>query len=316
MAKSEVHVAEYSVVANAPAQVVFDTYVQAERWPQLFTNIVHAEYLTREEGQDAVELWALAGENAVRHWVSRRTIDREGLRVAFTNDPALPPLAEAGGEWTFAPLPDGSTKVVIRHEFSLVEGADIPPERIAKEFEKHSTRQLAELKTAAERAEELVDLTVDFEDPLFVGGSAEDAWVVLYEADKWPERLSHVKALTMTEDVPGIQFFDMDTTTSDGRPHRTRSVRVCLPHRKIVYKQVQPPPLLEVHTGHWSFTPTREGVVVASRHTVTIRPAKLHLLGEGTTVEDARKYLRRILSTNSMTNLRLAKSYAEEKAGV
>jgi len=31
---------------------------------------------------------------------------------------------------------------------------------------------------------------------------------------------------------------------------------------------------------------------------------------------DARNYLRRVLSTNSMTNLRLAKTYAEERAGV
>jgi C7-C12 aromatase (ARO/CYC) len=331
VAKSEVHVAEYSVLAQAPAQVVFDTYVRAERWPQLFTNVVHTEYVSRADDQDAVEIWALQGENAVRHWVSRRTVDASGLRVAFTNDPAPAPLAEAGGEWAFVPRPDGTTKVVIRHEFSLVEGADIPPERIAKEFGKHSVRQLEELKAAAERAQELVDLVVDFEDPLFVGGSAQDAWVMLYEADKWPERLSHVKALTMTEDFdrsgsaasgathdpdrsPSIQFFDMDTTTSDGRPHTTRSVRICLPHRKIVYKQVQPPPLLEVHTGHWSFTPTREGVIVGARHTVTIRPRMLHLLGDGTTIDDARRYLRRVLSTNSMTNLRLAKSYAEERA--
>ncbi len=315
MAKSEVHVAEYSVLAQAPAQVVFDTYVRAERWPQLFTNVVHTEHLSRADDQDTVEIWALRGENAVRHWVARRTVYADGLRVAFTNDPAPAPLAEAGGEWSFIPQPDGATKVVIRHEFSLAEGVDVPPERIAQEFEQHSVRQLAELTAAAERAGELADLIVDFEDPLFIGGTAEDAWVMLYEADKWPERLSHVKALTMTEDVPGIQFFDMDTTTSDGRPHTTRSVRICLPHRKIVYKQVQPPPLLEVHTGHWSFTPTREGVIVGARHTVTIRPDKLHLLGDGTTIEDARRYLRRVLSTNSMTNLRLAKSYAEERAG-
>jgi C7-C12 aromatase (ARO/CYC) len=315
VAKSEVHVAEYSVLAQAPAQVVFDTYVRAERWAQLFSNVVHTEYVSQDDGADAVEIWALRGEDAVRHWVSRRTIDREGLRVAFTNDPAPAPMAEAGGEWSFVPQPDGGTKVTIRHEFSLLDGADVAPERIAAEFEKHSTRQLRELKAAAERADELVDLIVDFEDPLFIGGTAEDAWVMLYEADKWPERLAHVKSLTMTEPEPGVQFFDMDTTTSDGRPHTTRSVRICLPHRKIVYKQVKTPPLLEVHTGHWSFTPTREGVIVGARHTVTIRPEKLELLGAGTTVDDARRYLRQVLSTNSMTNLRLAKSYAEERTG-
>nr|WP_245667476.1 hypothetical protein [Actinomadura macra] len=36
------------------------------------------------------------------------------------------------------------------------------------------------------------------------------------------------------------------------------------------------------------------------------------LLGDGMTVEGARKYLRKVLSANSMGNLRLAKEYAEE----
>ena len=316
MGKNEIHVVEYSTVAQAPAQVVFDTYVRAERWAQIFTNIVHTEYVTRGDGQDAVEVWALQGNDAIRHWTSRRTIDAEGRRVEFTNDPAIAPMEEAGGEWAFVAQPDGSTKIICRHEFSLVEDAKVPPARIAQEFEKHTNKQLAELKDAAERADELAELVVDFEDPLFIGGAVEDAYKMLYEADKWPERLTHVSALTMTEDEPNVQFFDMETTTSDGRPHTTRSVRICLPHRKIVYKQIQTPALLDVHTGHWSFTPTPEGLIAGARHTVTIKKSGLPVLGEDTTVTDARKYLRRVLSTNSMTNLRLAKTYAEERAGV
>lgn len=314
--KSETHAAEYSITAAAPAEVAFGVMLDIERWPQLFSSIVHAEYARRGDAGELVKIWGLQGDNAVRHWTSRRVIDREGLRISFTNEPAIPPMSEAGGEWTFSPRPDGTTTITIRHEFSLVPDSKVPASRIIQEFEKHSKVQLAQLKDAAERAEELEDLIVDFEDPLFVAGSAEDAWKMLYEADKWPERLAHVASLTMTEDVPNIQFFDMDTTTSDGRPHTTRSVRVCLPYYKIVYKQILTPPLLEVHTGHWAFTPTREGLLVGARHTVTIRKDKLHLLGEGTTVEDARRYLRRVLSGNSMTNLRLAKTYAEEQAGI
>lgn len=315
MGTTELHVAEYSTVASAPARTVFETYLAVERWAQLFTPIVHAEYVERSETGDTVAIWALRGDDAVRTWTSRRIIDAEGLRVSFTNEDPVPPLADAGGEWSFVPLPDGTTKIVARHEFGLSPDAKVPPERILAEIEKHTVRQLEELAAASQRSEELVELILDFEDPLFAGGRAEDAWVMLYEADKWPERLAHVENLTMTEDVPNIQFFSMDTTTSDGKPHTTRSVRVCLPHRKIVYKQIQTPPLLEAHTGHWSFETTPEGVVLGSRHTVTIRPEKLALLGPDATVQDARNYLRRVLSTNSMGNLRLAKTYAEEKAG-
>ncbi len=313
MTKNEVTVVEHSLVVHAAAEVVFEQYLQAHRWPQFFSNVVHVQYAEQASDADVIEVWALRGPDAVRHWTSRRTVDREGLRVAFTNEPALPPMAEAGGEWSFAPTGDGATTVTVRHEFSLLPDAPVDPATVGAELAKHSTRQLTELAAAAENADTLLDLIVDFEDPLYVGGAAEDAWKMLYEADKWPERLAHVAKLTMTEEVAGIQFFDMDTTTSDGRPHTTRSVRVCLPYSVIVYKQLQPPPLLSVHTGHWRFTPTREGVIVGARHTVTINPERLDVLGAGATVEDARRYLRKVLSTNSMGNLRLAKGYAEEQ---
>jgi hypothetical protein len=118
----------------------------------------------------------------------------------------------------------------------------------------------------------------------------------------------------MTEDVKNIQFFDMDTKTQDGRPHRTRSVRICFPHTLIVYKQIGLPPLLSAHTGHWKFTPVPEGIVVSARHTATIKPSALDLLRPGATVADARRYLRKQLAANSMGNLRLAKAFAEERA--
>ncbi|BFO18369.1 hypothetical protein SHKM778_47570 [Streptomyces sp. KM77-8] len=90
-------------------------------------------------------------------------------------------------------------------------------------------------------------------------------------------------------------------------------MRVCLPGNKIVYKQISLPALLDGHTGHWVFTETPEGVVAHARHTATIKPSALPLLGEGTTVADARKYLRRVLSTNSLQTLRYAQQFAEER---
>ncbi|BFO18355.1 hypothetical protein SHKM778_47430 [Streptomyces sp. KM77-8] len=56
-------------------------------------------------------------------------------------------------------------------------------------------------------------------------------------------------------------------------------MRVCLPGNKIVYKQISLPALLDGHTGHWVFTETPEGVVAHARHTATIKPSALPLLG-------------------------------------
>ncbi|WP_285500537.1 hypothetical protein [Actinokineospora sp. NBRC 105648] len=91
-------------------------------------------------------------------------------------------------------------------------------------------------------------------------------------------------------------------------------MRICLPGNKIVYKQIKPPATMTAHTGHWRFTETPEGIVLGARHTCTIRPEGMSLLGEGTTVQGARRYLRKVLSANSMGNLRLTKAYAEELA--
>jgi C7-C12 aromatase (ARO/CYC) len=316
MVNSGQHVVEHNITAQAPAQLAYDLLVDVARWPQHFTPIVHTEH-EKVEGAghetDLVTVWALRGADTVRTWTSRRTLDPAGLRICFVNDPVPPGLDTAGGEWTFQSQDDGSTKITVRHEFTLAPGA---PEdavtRLTVEFANNSVRQLTELKAAAERADELAELIVDFTDPLFVCGSVDDAYEVLYAADKWPQRLPHVLDLTMTENVPNIQFFDMLTATPDGHQHTTRSVRVCLPPHKIVYKQISLPPLLSAHTGHWTFAAAPEGLVAAARHTATIKPSALHLLGDGTTVADARRYLRRALGNNSMTNLRLAKRFAED----
>jgi C7-C12 aromatase (ARO/CYC) len=317
MVNSGAHVAEHAVDVRASAQLAYDLMVDVARWPQYFTPIVHTEHEKADGAAgeaDQVTVWALRGADTVRTWTSRRTLDPTNLRITFVNDPVPPGLSTAGGEWTFEARPDGTTRVAVRHEFTLAPGAPEDAEaRISAEFANNSVRQLTELRAAAERADELAELIVDFTDPLFVCGSVEDAYAILYEADRWPERLPHVRELTMTEDVPNIQFFDMLTVTPDGHDHTTRSVRVCLPPHKIVYKQISLPPLLEAHTGHWTFTPAPEGLIAAARHTATIKPAALHLLGEGTTVADARRYLRRALGNNSMTNLRLAKKYAEDQ---
>ncbi|GIG63087.1 hypothetical protein Lfu02_74590 [Longispora fulva] len=289
---------EYSVVAAADAEVAFEQIANAARWPQLLTSVVHAEYTRRGGAHETVSVWELRAGDTVEVWQARRTIDRDALLVAFVTD-------DVRGEWRCQPLPDGGTRIVVRLETSG------PGEEAAAD----ALAWLEGFRLAAERADELATLTLDFEDPLFAGGAVSDAYRVLYEADRWPEKLSHVLRLDMTEAVPNIQFFDMDTKAKDGSTVTTRSVRVCLPQRLIVYKQISPPPLLEVHTGHWRFTPTPEGVILGARHTCTIRPDRLDVLGEGTTLTDARKYLRRFLSANSTTNLRLAKTYAEEQAG-
>ncbi|MEU7040258.1 aromatase/cyclase [Streptomyces varsoviensis] len=289
-----------STVVAAPADVVYDTVADVARWPQLLSSVVHVEHTPgADPGTDEVEIWALRGENQVRNWTNHRTLDRDALRIGFAN-----PLAE--GEWRVEARDDGTATLTVSHDFAVPAAARgaVP----------HIEAQLAEFQEAAERHAELAELTIEFADPLFIGGAPRDAYELLYRAEQWPDRFPHVTRIDMTEDVPNVQFFDMDTLTPDGRPHTTRSVRICFPHGKIVYKQISLAPLLTAHTGHWVFEETPEGTLAEARHTATIDPANLELLKPGATVQDARAYLRRVLSANSVANLRFAKEYAEDIA--
>ncbi|WHT23333.1 aromatase/cyclase [Crossiella sp. CA-258035] len=299
-----------AVTIAAPAATVYDLISDVERWPQFHPPAVHAEYLERGEGADLVQQWTLDGLSAVRTRRTRRTLDRSGLRITFDHEDPRPPAEQVSGGWFLEESAAERTTVEMRHELTVTgEAAEL-----VAAVEKGTAAYLATLKDAAERVKELEQLVISFEDPLFIAGRIEDVYRVLYEADKWPERMAHVKRLDMTEDEPNVQFFDMDTHTPDGVPHTTRSVRLCFPHHRIVYKQIRLPGLLDAHLGHWKFTETPEGVIASARHAATIKPSALSLLGEGTTVPDARRYLRRVLSTNSLSNLHIAKRYAEERA--
>ncbi|WP_147472807.1 SRPBCC family protein [Streptomyces triticirhizae] len=307
MVTSQAPVGE-SVTVDAPAKVVLDLIADPDPLHYLAPSVVYAERQADGEGKDTVTLWSVTEDEEVWSRTQHRVFEADGSKVTFT-DTKESSLAGLTGTWTVRAL-DGE-----RTELSLTQDASgLADAGAAGRAEEARQVLLATVADAATRRQELSDLVVDFRDPLFVGGAAEDAYQILYEADRWPERLEHVSRIDLKEDVPNIQFFDMDTTTSDGKPHTTRSVRICFPHRKIVYKQIGLPALLDAHTGHWLFTPTREGLIVESRHVAVIKPSALPVLGEGTTVEGARRYLRRVLSTNSMTNLRLSKTYAEERA--
>ncbi|MFF4344856.1 SRPBCC family protein [Kitasatospora sp. NPDC001540] len=301
--------------AAAPPEFLFDVVAAVENWPQFFAAAVHAEYLEAGEGTDVVRRWFLTpdqGRVVVR--TSRRHLDRSAMRITLEDVEPQAPRAASRVEWLFTKSADGSD-VEVRHELTLSDGTtEETRAAVLADLERNAAAQLDAVLDQGNRRELLDQLVLSFEDPLFVAGRAEDAYEVLNEADKWPERIAHVSQLTMTEDEPGIQFFDMETSTPDGVPHSTRSVRVCLPPRLIVYKQIKLPPLLDAHTGHWRFTRTPEGIIVSARHTVTIKPSALGILGEGTTIQDARNYLRNVLSANSMKNLQLSKAFAEGRA--
>jgi ribosome-associated toxin RatA of RatAB toxin-antitoxin module len=311
MPEPESLVTKRSVRIAAPAAVAFDLVRDVDRWTQLFTGVAYAKRSVTGADTDEITVWLLREDERVEAVTSQRTVDAHAGRITVIDDPSPAPFRSSRSEWQVTE--DGENSCTI--SYTAEQSVDGPADVHAARLDAWAGAFLAELQAAAEQYTELDDLIISFEDELFIAGDLSDVYGLLYRAAEWPERFPHVKRIVLSEEVPNVQFFDMDTVTPEGRSHTTRSVRVCFPESLIVYKQIVLPPLLNAHTGHWKFTATREGMIAAAKHTATIKRSGLHLLGDGTTVLDARKYLRRVLSANSMANLRYAKEYAEQRAG-
>lgn len=315
-AVSEEHRTLHSITIEAPAEIVYDIIADVSRWPQFFAPNVHVEQLEHDAGSERIHIWATAN-GEVKHWISRRELDRANLSVSFRQEVSQPPVASMGGKWVVTPVSPAGSLLELYHDFSAVDGSAEGQEWIRAALDRNSAAELEGIKRIAELADELDELMFTFDDTVHIDGAGKDVFDFLDRADLWPERLPHVARLDLTEETPGLQVMAMDTRTADGSVHTTESVRVVFGEDRIVYKQTTVPALMTAHTGRWTIVPADGGGVdVTSRHTVIIKAAAVEkVLGEGKTVADARAYIHRALSTNSTNTLKHARAYAEARRG-
>jgi aromatase len=290
---------------DAAPQLVYGLVADVTRWPVLFGPTLHVEVIERGDGTERFRLWALVGGEA-RTWTSRRRLDPGRLRIDFEQERTQPPIASMGGRWQFRAIPDGTTEVVLEHDFAAAGDDPAAGERLAAAVDRNSTDELAALGRLAELGHPPDDLVFAFEDVVTLPVAPQDAYSFIDRAERWPERLPHVGRVVLKEPQPGVQDMEMDTVTSEGSRHTTRSIRLCFPGDGIVYKQLVPPALLLGHAGAWRFAPSPDGpgTVVTARHQVAVDPTKVEgVLGAGRTVDDARAWLRDALGANSRATL-------------
>lgn len=310
------HEVEHQITVNAPAADIFGLLADVRNWPRLFPPTVHVDHVERSADSERIRIWATAN-GEVKNWTSRRVLDPARAQIEFRQEVSSPPVASMGGTWLVEPVSKTASRVRLLHDYRAI---DDDPEYLAwisKAVDSNSRAELAALKAGAEQAAAGGELTFSFEDTVMVGGAGKDVYDFLNEAQLWQERLPHVARAVLTEDSPGLQILEMDTRTEDGSVHTTKSVRVCFPYHKIVYKQVTLPALMTLHTGRWLVIEDPGdggGVTVTSQHTVSINEASIgKILGPGAGVAQARDFVRKALSTNSLTTLRHAKEYAERR---
>ncbi|QOV35711.1 aromatase/cyclase [Streptomyces ferrugineus] len=315
---SATKVTEHSVSVAAPPADVYRLVADVSAWPQVFGPTVHVEVLQEADpergGEQTLRIWATA-EGRVKAWTSRRVLDPAARTVVFRQVVSAPPVASMGGEWRVEEQSDGTTRVVLLHDYRAVGDDPEAEALIARAVDRNSNAELAALKNAAELGANGDELRMTFSDSETVHGDAADVYAFLARAELWPERLPHVARLDLAEEEGGVQRMDMDTRSPDGSLHNTTSIRVLFEDRReIVYKQLRVPVAMSGHTGRWEIETLGDGTVRAtSWHTVTLDPEGIRsALGPDATVGEARDLVRGALGGNSSTTLRHARRFAEE----
>lgn len=313
MSPSETFETEHECTINAQARAVFALIVDVGDWPQIFPPTVHVQVLEQTGDRELLQIWATANGD-VKTWVSRRDLDRIGHRVTFQQQVSQPPVARMSGQWLVDPLPGGRCRVRLTHSFQAVDSSEEKVRWIEQAVDRNSGAELAALAAAAEQPERSGELFLRFDDVVAVRSSPEQIRDFIYDAARWEERIPHVSRVILTEGANSVQTLEMDTTTGDGATHTTRSVRVGISPDEIVYKQLQPPALMSVHTGRWHFRTDGDGGTVTSTHTVVLDPAAVTaVLGAGKTIADARSFVRAALGRNSTTTIRVADRFAARR---
>ena len=304
-----VQVMSHTKVVQAPPEVVYDLVADVTKWPVIFAPSVLVRHLHRGPDEERFRLWATVN-GEVKNWTSRRVLDAAQRRIVFEQERSQAPIASMGGGWSFREIDSGTTKVILDHRFTVVDGAD--PDLVAGAVDRNSETELAALARIAELGHPVDDVVHTFEDAVPLDISAAKAYDFIYHSERWPEHVPHVGRIELDEDADGVQLMEMDTVTAGGIAHTTKSVRVCVTDERIDYKQLLPPDMLFGHSGAWEFADAPDGAVVTARHTVAINPvAAREILGADTDLADARAYLTEALSTNSRNTLLCAVRYAE-----
>ena len=307
---------EHRIGIKAPADAVFELIADVGNWPRLFPPTIHVDEVQRSGQEQRIRIWATAN-GQVKNWTSRRVLDPAARTISFRQEVSAPPVASMGGTWVVEPISATESRVRLLHDYRAI---DDDPESLAwieQAVDRNSHAELTALKENVELASGSVDdLAFSFTDSITVDGAVKDVYDFINDAHLWRERLPHVARVVFTEDGPGLQTLEMDTRTKDGSTHTTKSVRVCFPPNRIVYKQITLPALMNLHTGYWELTEEPEAgtVTATSQHTVVINPERIgQVLGPEAGVAQARDFVRAALSANSLATLGYAKSYAEAR---
>jgi aromatase len=280
---------------NAPPHQLQRLVADVAGWPALFEPVLHVGDPEHALVTGQLKLWTLV-DGMPTHWTARIVRDDDAGLFSVHRQGEL---GQAREEWSFRPAGTG-TEITLTQRFT--------PAGLARgQLAEQGARALATVDRVAGQGVAADELAFTFADTISVEGCSDTAYRFIAAAQRWPERLPHVRTVRLAEDEPNVQTMEMDTVTSDGSSHVTRSIRLCFPTTLIAYKQLTCPTLLAGHSGRWEFASIGGATVTTATHTVVIDPAAIdRVLGEGVGLTEARQHIRDVLGANSMATLTAA----------
>ena len=299
MAELRIRTARHSVRVAAPPRQVYQLIADTARWPQIFEPTVHVEHLGGSGNTERVRLWQLI-DNEVRAGDAVRELNPRRMQVRFRREKALHPAHSMGGLWMVVPKRSGCV-VALDHYYRVVDDDPADTGWLEAVVAQTSAALLSSVREAAERGPALDRLFLTCADSVDIDGDPADVYDFLARAQDWPQRLPHVDRLLMDEDVPDVQHLESDVRLANGSVHTTRTVRVCFPQTRIVYKQVTPPAVMRAHTGSYTLTKLPHAVRATAAHSVVLRH------------ESTRDLVRQVLRDLNLVALGRAKDFAEAR---
>ncbi|MEU3561860.1 aromatase/cyclase [Kitasatospora sp. NPDC006786] len=152
---------EHAITINAPVEKVWDVLVDVEGYARIFPQTHEVQITESSPTHQIVRIVAeVAGQK--QSWVSRRDIDQDRRVIAYEQLEKAQLMSHMGGEWRVRELADGSTELVITHDFAPQEGLvggligakpgdEDLGEVLSRAVDQISHKDLAAVKAEAER---------------------------------------------------------------------------------------------------------------------------------------------------------------------
>lgn len=148
-------------------------------------------------------------------------------------------------------------------------------------------------------------------DTIMINADLSQVFDYFWNPQYWPRLTDHVKGIEMLDANATQQRFKM-LVVSNGKQFLMETERQCVLNSSISYRQTQPPPFLQKHTGRWEFVAGSDGVSVTLTHDVVIDEEKALKLLPVSNLDEAKRMIGENLKRNGSLTMNAVKRYLEQ----